>query len=527
MPDVERRLEGLRNPTTRDESAALYRRAVDNLVDKATGQTNKAHLNELYRVLAKRDLYFLLVFILGRKDVRHEWVFNRIREVEIARNGYLDLWSRGHYKSTVITYAMTIQDILNNPEITVGIFSYNRPIAKAFLRQIKREFESNVKLRELFPDVLWENPQRDAPNWSEDNGIVVRRKTNPKEATVEAWGLVDAQPTSKHYHLMIYDDVVTAESVTTPDMIKKVTGAWETSRNLIADGGVSRHAGTRWHFNDTYKQIIDRGAATERRYPATDDGTMTGEPVLWTRSQLLEKRKEMGIYTFSAQCLLNPVGDAHEGFKETWLRYTEAASTGEGMNKYILVDAASAKKKTSDYTAMAVIGLGSDENFYLLDAVRDRLSLRERGDALFALHRRWKPKGVGYERYGLMADIEYLEMRQAEENYRFDITQLGGQVSKPDRIKRMVPIFEDGRFFLPPTLMKRDYEGKMIDIVTAFLNEEYRAFPVSVHDDLFDAISRIQDADLGIVWPKSAPVAEDRYAAPHRRRHRAMSAWAA
>lgn len=509
------------NPQTREQSLKLYTDAIHGV---PAGEEN---FNAVYRMLALRDLYFLLVFVLGRKDVNHDWIFARIREVEENPNGRLDLWSRGHYKSSAITYGKTIQDILNNPEITVGIFSYNRPIAKAFLRQIKREFESNVMLRKLFPDIIWENPHRDAPNWSEDSGIVVRRKSNPKEATIEAWGLVDAQPTSKHYNLMVYDDVVTAESITTPEMIAKVTSAWETSRNLIADGGKTRYVGTRWHFNDTYKQILDRGAAIERRHPATDDGTMTGQPVLWSLAQLREKRKEMGPYTFSCQCLLNPVGDAHEGFKENWIKYTDVAVTGEGMNKYILVDAASAKKKASDYTAMAVIGLGTDENFYLLDAVRDRLSLRERGDALFSLHRRWKPKGVGYERYGLMADIEYIQMRMADENYRFEVTQLGGQVSKPDRIKRMVPIFEAGRFILPPSLFKRDYEGKMIDIVQAFLNEEYRAFPVSVHDDLFDAISRIQDAELGTIWPKGAPAREDRYAAPHRRRHRATSAWAA
>jgi len=53
--------------------------------------------------------------------------------VQAAPNGYLDLWGREHGKSSLITFGLTIQDILNDPEITVGIFSYSRPIAKAFL----------------------------------------------------------------------------------------------------------------------------------------------------------------------------------------------------------------------------------------------------------------------------------------------------------------------------------------------------------------------------------------------------------
>ena len=38
-----------------------------------------------------------------------------------------------------------------------------------------------------------------------------------------------------------------------------------------------------------------------------------------------------------------------------------------------------------------------------------RLSLTERADALFRLHRRWRPRGVGYERYGMLSDIGSME----------------------------------------------------------------------------------------------------------------------
>ena len=146
----------------------------------------------------------------------------------------LDLWARGHYKSTIITYAGTIQEILRNPNITIGIFSHTRPIAKGFLKQIKREFEVNDFLRDLFPDVCYANPRQESPQWGEDAGIIVKRKSNPKEATVEAWGLVDGQPISRHYDLRIYDDVVTRDSVNTPDQIAKTTESLDLSQNLPA-----------------------------------------------------------------------------------------------------------------------------------------------------------------------------------------------------------------------------------------------------------------------------------------------------
>jgi hypothetical protein len=139
-------------------------------------------------------LWVLLRYGLGRADAANQWVFDRCLEVMESPDGHLDLWAREHYKSTIITFALSIQNILRNPETTIGIFSHTRPIAKAFLRQIKQEFERNERLKRWFPDVLWADPSKESPKWSEDEGITVKRKSNPKEATVEAWGLVDGQP---------------------------------------------------------------------------------------------------------------------------------------------------------------------------------------------------------------------------------------------------------------------------------------------------------------------------------------------
>src|SRR5262245_54679617 len=62
------------------------------------------------RYLCRTDLFFLLVYALGRKDADNDWVFARCREVQANPNGFLDLWARDHYKSTIITFALTIQD---------------------------------------------------------------------------------------------------------------------------------------------------------------------------------------------------------------------------------------------------------------------------------------------------------------------------------------------------------------------------------------------------------------------------------
>lgn len=469
--------------------------------------TDEGSKRAVVRALCLVDLYYLLVRVCGRKDMLHPWVYERVREVEGSPDGYLDLWSREHFKSSILTFGLTVQGILKDPEITIGFFSHTRPIAKAFLRQVMREFEGNELLHILFPDVLWGKDTRQAPKWSEDDGIIVKRKSNPNEATLEAWGLVDGQPTSKHFRVLHYDDVVTEKSVNTPEMIQKTTDALSLSYNLGARNGVRRFVGTFYHFADSYREIIKRGTAIPRIYPATDDGTEFGEPVLLTKAQLEDKRRSQGPYIFGCQMLLNPKADALQGFKRDWLRYYKKTSAYNKMNGYILVDAASSKKRGSDYTAMWVVGMNVDRNRYVLDMVRDRLNLKERGDRLFDLHRKWSGKGlkisqVRYEKYGLMSDIEHFQARMEDENYRFRITEVAGQTSKADRIKRLIPLFENGQIWLPESFHVTDWERKPVDLVQAFIEEEYLAFPVGLHDDMLDSLSRMEEPDEKIIWPK-------------------------
>jgi hypothetical protein len=501
----------------------------------------------VWAALGLVDRFFLLAFTLGRKDLVHPWLYLRCREVEKNPDDHLDLWARGHYKSTIITYAGTIQAILLNPEITIGIFSHTRPIAKSFLRQIKRELEGSAKLKQLYPDVVWTNEKREAPKWSEDDGVVVRRNSNPKEATVEAWGLVDGQPTGRHFQLRIYDDVVTRESVTTPDMVKKTTEAWELSDNLgIGDKSRVWTIGTRYHLADTYHFMLERGVFKERIYAATNNGKLDGKPVFLSPEEW-ERKKKTQPTTISAQMLQNPAAGNESMFDIDWLRTYEIRPTT--LNVYIMCDPSKGSGVRSDRTAFAVIGVDSNLNKYLLDGYRHRMNLSERWNFLKLLRRRWiKMPGVvsvhiGYERYGMQSDIEHFQAMMKMDNEHFEIKELAwprsGGGSKQDRVERLIPDMLDGRFFLPVVVwheaykkslwktkngvvhytsiddkhdkavkekrkgktfelaepIKRiDEEKKVYDLTRDFI-EECVYFPFGVHDDLIDCVSRIYDME--------------------------------
>lgn len=475
--------------------------------------------------LGRADRYYLLVSILGRADALHPWLYARCREVEAAPDGRLDLWFRGGYKSSIITFGGAIQEIINDPEITIGIFSHTRPIAKAFLKQIKREFESNERLKALYPEVLWSRPAAESPQWSEDGGITVRRKGNPKEATIEAWGLVDGQPTSKHFRLRIYDDVVTRESVSTPEQVRKTTEAWELSQNLGSKDGRHWHIGTRYSFADTYQVLLDRKALVPRIYSATDDGTLDGKPVFLSAAAWAELKATTSDATIACQQLQNPLSGVQATFDISWLKRYEVRP--RTLNVYVMCDPASSRKKDSDYTAMAVIGVDYDRNKYLLDGVRQKLDLKGRWTALSALRRRWLNETgvqsvyVGYERYGMQSDLEYFEERMEIEGIAFSIRELAwpreGPGSKDDRIQRLLPDTKTGRFYLPAKVQaetsaqrrareqgepyriakpirRKDQNGNLYDLSEIF-TEEFRLHPFGSHEDLLDAASRIYDMD--------------------------------
>ena len=454
------------------------------------------------RWLAQNDLFYLLSRVCNRDDLHNQFCLDRCREVQKNPDGHIDLWAREHYKSSIVTFGLTLFDILNNPEITVGILSYSRPIAKTFLRNLKIEMEGNDELKELFPDILWANPKVESPKWSEDEGLIIKRKNNKKEATVEAWGLIDSQPTSKHFFLRVYDDVVTDKALTDGAM-RKTTEAFKISDNIGARGGKMRILGTRYHDNDTYGVLIRESGVRVRLHPATKDGKPGGEPVLMSREELDDKLEIQGRYHFACQMLVNPTPEGFQTFNARWINYYTKAPPRSFMNIFLLVDPANSKSRRADYTAMMVVGLGRDKNYYLLDIVRDRFNLGERASKLFSLVRKWNPLKIGYESYGMQADAAHIKEKMENEQYRFrgKIVLMGGKLAKDDRIRSLVPLFESGRVYFPHHLHYVSLDGKQHDLVREFLEEEYLCFPVGGHDDMFDALARIQDKTLNAQFP--------------------------
>lgn len=513
---------------------ASYSEAVDiywaMLNDPNLDNTVLAHVG-LY------DRYFFIMQILNLGNVIerawHPWLYDRCREVEADPDGYIDLWAREHFKSTLITFGGALQEIAKDPEITIGIFSHNAKHSRSnFVVRIKTELETNALLPLFYPDSFYKNPRKESPVWSRNEGLVCKRKSNPAEPTVSGHGLVDGQPVGSHFSLMIYDDVVTDKSVSTPEMIIKTTEMWDLSQFLgkeRADGSKPRvwYIGTRYNYADTYKTILDRGVATPRIYPATDTGTPEGNPVFLEESQWEEKKRSRSPYVIACQMLQNPLAGSEAEFQLEWVRRYELRP--EVLNVAILCDPASSKKKWSSDTAMVVVGIDGQFNKYLLDGAIHKMSLSEKWIMLKGLRKKWlRQPGVqtvriGYEKYAHQSDIEHYQQMMRIEGESFPIETVSWprdmvEGSKHDRIRRLIPDHQNWKFFYPydgqKTRLQQDAEGanrghlvsraikrenedgRIYDVTEYLVNSEILFFPATTKLDGLDALSRFYDLDM-------------------------------
>lgn len=413
-----------------------------------------------------------------------------------------------------------------NPGKSIVCATYAQDLADDFGRKVRNQMIDPM-FREIFPGF----------DLGLDSASVSRISTG-QHGNYFAVG-IGGPLTGRGANVLLVDDPHKDRADAESEVMRKRAKDWfqSVAYTRLMDGGAVILMMTRWHQDDLAGWLLSEHG---------DEGwevlKIPAEPAPWPerypQAELTRIRRMIGPREWSALYMQEPVPGGGGEFRREWLRYYQDTpdSVGGGQNKYILCDPAGEKRKDNDYTSIWVIGLGPDNNYYVLDAVRDRLNLTERGKEILRLHRKWKPMDVRYERYGMMGDIQYLQDLQDRENYRFSVTEVAGTLKKEDRIRRLIPIFEQGKFYLPQTLYYTDREGVPRDLITEFVEKELCAFPAGIHDDMLDSLARIMDTEgrvngvaqnINLIWPmpESDPNPKlDRYA---RRSKSHRSPWAA
>src|SRR3990167_7551354 len=454
--------------------------------------------------------------ILRQKGLKELFIFNKyVLEVEKGDNSFVPLTlfhkelcnfvtdksdrkkliliPRAHLKSKLITIGYSLFRIFNNPKVRILIYSATWSMAVSLNMAIQKNLQGNETLIDIFGDL-----SKGATEWSQDK---TRLKENTsRDSTVTAAG-IDNNLVGGHYDLIIMDDVVSRDNVTTRDQIMKVIQRYKDSLDLLEPNGQLLLVGTRWDDADLYGWIQDPRNDILSSFDvmikqAYDGNIMTGEgfealwPEKFTLQELQKRLREEGWSHFSAQYLNNPVPEEDATFKRTWFSYFDPSEMkGKLLNKFMAIDPASDPNMSLhaaglDYTGMVVVGQDDSGYLYVLDIVRARMSPNDIINEMFRMREKWGLTDIGIEQVSFQKMIAY-SLRQDErfKKHPFHISELKpNERTKEYRIKGLQPLYENGKI-----LHDRNHPN------TLYLEDELVRFPKAPHDDVSDALSYTLD----------------------------------
>lgn len=216
----------------------------------------------------KTDLEFLYREVLGYDRYNKELHFDYPGDPEkgtppglayyLKHSGprKLILIPRNHLKSTVITIAWSIQQILINPNIRICINNAKFDTAQEFVKAIKAHLDTGTKLEKLFG--AFKSPKA---SWNQDSFTIAQRTLVRAQPTVMA-ASIDSTLNGKHFDLIINDDLVEPNNVRTKEQLQKVIDFHKDCFNQIDKGGTIVNIGTRWAAQDLYGHILNTAATS-------------------------------------------------------------------------------------------------------------------------------------------------------------------------------------------------------------------------------------------------------------------------
>ncbi len=346
---------------------------------------------------------------------------------EDASTHQLLLYPRDHGKSAMIAYRVA-WEITKDPTLRVLYISSTANLAEKQLKFIKDIFESRIYQR-YWPDMIHKDEgKREKWTTSEISVDHPRRKAEAvRDPTIFTGGLTTGL-TGLHCDIAVLDDIVVHENAYTEEGREKVKRQYSLLASIAGTDARNWVVGTRYHpldlFNDLLEMEIDdydengEVIGTTPVYeimekPVEDLGDGSGV-FLWPRQQrgdgkwfgfdrriLNTKRAQYLDKTqFRAQYYNNPNDLESAPIQRDYFQYYNRGliqrSNGSvyygnaRLNVVAAVDFATSLRKKADYTAITVLGIDPDSNYYILDIDRFKTEkIKEYFDRILALHNKW------------------------------------------------------------------------------------------------------------------------------------------
>lgn len=411
---------------------------------------------------------------------------------------------RGHGKSTAVTHAYTLAELLFRKSKYVLIVSDSFSQAGLFLGDVIKELRDNDDIHGLFGNIEFVKQTEDDIICKFEDGWTFRVQAKGSEQKLRGLKWLNRRP-----DLIVCDDMESDEQVLNKDRREKFR-RWFYSALIpcLSTTGKIRIVGTILHLDSLLErlmpeqQLLAGGAkrishlVTEElrqytdlklpwksvKYRAhTDDFSKILWPTRWTKESLVERKlqyTQQGLADAYSQEMLNiPLDESDTFFKRADFLPMKEEDRKKNLNYYIACDLAISQKTRSDYSVFAVAGMDEDGRLLCINIIRDRMDAMQIVDTILMLQKLYKPELFGIEAGTIQKSIgPYLNEAMLSRDTFVNIVLLKPAGDKMSRARSMQARMRAGA-------VKFD---KTAEWYHSF-EEELMRFPRDKHDDQVDA----------------------------------------
>lgn len=343
------------------------------------------------------------------------------------------LMPRDHMKSALVAYRVAWY-IVKNPAIRIIYISSTANLAIKQLGFIKDILTCDA-VRRYWPELINRDDQL-RKKWTENEIAVdhpLRAAENVRDPTIFTAGLT-TNIVGMHCDVQVLDDAVTNDTALTEEGRSRVAAQYSLLASVASGDCQQWVVGTRYHPKDLYNDLLEMKVET-----FSDDGETTGDyqlyevfrdgecvvensvsrdgtgEYLWpvqrrkdgkrfgfSQSILSKKRAQYLDRTqFYAQYYNDPNDPAGTGIAPNLFQYYDRSFLsrtngywyfkGQRLNVFASIDFAYTAGTKSDYTALVVVGVDGNRNYYVLDIERFKSTgiVSEYFAVLLRAHQKW------------------------------------------------------------------------------------------------------------------------------------------
>lgn len=377
----------------------------------------------------------------------------------------------------------------------IAIIKANKTQARAKLREIEREYETNpvisancVKILEKSGDVFSVDV-RD-PQQPEGPPINIRIEGYGKGESIRGLANIDRRP-----KICILDDIQDIEdsrSDTVMDtdwdwFLSDVTFLGQFTRIFL----IGNNLGEKCVVERAIANAEALGFETEKVRCANLDYTKSTWEAKYSIEEILAQKEsyraigKLEVWIREKMC--EAVSDETRIFQKTDFRYYVTSTIDKILmdcNRWMTIDPASSRSEKSDYRALVVNGVDSDNKWFVADISYGRYDAMTLIDELFRLVVQWELKEVGMEEGEYKNVIEpFIHKEMSKRNIFFNIIPLKhGRMRKEERIKMLQPRFKAHTIWFPE---EASWLAELEAELMSFTMEGCKG----LHDDLIDALA--------------------------------------